>query len=160
SPLSALNGHPPLYAISWRKTCQARNLFFFRIDAGHGGIEPSARISPGAGRGGKGDVQALRGLLQSQTAEKSQLDHLGLDRVLDGDQLQTLMQREKLLGLPACLKLVEVGVLPPSSAAMLVATLAACIFDENSAHGLGRGGKKIPTIGPTDVVAACSVFFA
>ena len=49
---------------------------------------------------------------------------------------------------------VEIGVFALASAAVLLASLAAGILDQDSAHGLGGGGEEVAAIGPDAVAVA------
>ena len=89
------SSHPPCDAGA--RNTSGRDSFFFGVVAGHGGIEPGAGVPPGAVGGGQGDVEAIGRLLQGQAAEEAQLDELGLERVVDRELLQGLVQGQDVL---------------------------------------------------------------
>ena len=129
-------------------TRQAGARFFPGIGAGHGGVEPGAGVPPGPVGGGQGDAQALGRLLQGQAAEEAQLDELGLERVVERELLQGLVQGQELLRGPAGAEGVEVRVFAPPAAAVLLAPLAAGVLDQDAAHRLGGGGEEVAAAVP------------
>src|SRR5262249_29468789 len=96
-----------------------RELFFFRIIARHGGVQPGAGVAPATVGGGQGNVQAFGRLLQSQAGEEAQLDELGLERVMGRELLQRVVQGQQLVGGRAGTLGIEVHVLAAPAAAVL-----------------------------------------
>jgi hypothetical protein len=67
--------------------------FFSGIRPGHGGIQPSPGVPPGAFGFAQRDAQALGRLLDCQPGEEPQLHQLGLDGVVRRKLLQGLVLR-------------------------------------------------------------------
>jgi hypothetical protein len=56
----------------------SRELLFFGVSSGHGGVQPGAGVAPAAVGGEQGDVQALGRLPQRQAGQKTRPGRLAL----------------------------------------------------------------------------------
>src|SRR5262249_52988196 len=111
-------------------------LAFFQL-----GVEPGPGIRPPAVGRVRRDAERLRGLWDSQAGEVAQLDQasfrlIDLLKVLQGFFEGQDIERGLGSGdFDVC------GVLALAAAAVTLRLLAACLVDENTAHGLGGGGE-------------------
>ena len=90
-----------------------------------------------------------------EAGEVAQLDELGLDRVVGLELRQRLVEGQEVLrgGRGRDVDVVELLACP--LAAMLLRPLAAGIFDQDAAHGLGGRGEEVTTaLPPLDVIRA------
>src|SRR5262249_28827518 len=107
-------------------------------------VEPGAGKSPLPLGGPLCQSQRLRGLLQAQDGEATQLDELGGRRILLVQTSQRLVQGDQLfvIGVERDGNLFQVDALAIS--APFESLLVTSPVDQNPAHGLGGGGKEMP----------------
>ncbi len=117
-------------------------------------VQPGAGVGPIAVGGGARDTQDFGRLLDGQAREVAELDQISFHPVLARELCEGFVQRDEIcrgrLASQVCI--VEVESLPTT--AMLEALLVTCPFDENAAHGLGRGGEEMGATVPIVVFCA------
>src|SRR5262249_34955625 len=111
-------------------------------------VQPGSGVSPGALGCSQRNGQSSRGLFGCQACEIAQFDQLGCLRVFYSKFGQSLVKVQEVV---ACLRRRQiqfgriVADLPMSA---FKAALAPRVFDEDAAHGFGRGGEEVTAVVP------------
>src|SRR5262249_20798680 len=109
--------------------------------------EPAAGEAPVAFGSSQRDSTSLGGFGRRKAGKKTQFHQLGLDRLLDGQPGEGLVQGQQVVaGLHDCHGIVQLDALTVAAAANAV--LAAGLLDEDAAHGLGSGGEEVAAAVP------------
>ena len=111
-------------------------------------VQPGLGIGPISFGGPQRDSQGLCRLRHAQAGEVSQLDELGCQGIDRFKADQNNVQSHQVFGwsIGDTKGFVEVDAL--AVAAVLGSALAAGLFDQDAAHGLGRGGKEMASAVP------------
>ncbi len=96
----------------------------------------------------RGDAEGFRGLLDGQPHEIAEFHQLGLLRLDLGEAGERLVERDEVVIHGRRGDGQIVGIVSVQPAAVLGGLLAACGFDEDAPHGLGRGGKEVAAMVP------------
>src|ERR1039457_4264133 len=105
--------------------------------------QPGSCRGPLALDGAARNAQELRGLIDLQTAEESQLDYVGQLRIHRGQSIESLIEREKLEVEPAGdgggFREIDAN----ESGAALICSSPPRIVHQDAPHKLGGGAKEI-----------------
>src|SRR5579859_3557989 len=108
--------------------------------------DPSASEGPIIPGGGLGYAQNVGSLLVSHAGEEAQLDDLGFNRMLAGKFIQNFIHSQYFLIRIRSGEVQFLGVNSLKAATMANRKFAAGTVNEDAAHGLGGGGKKMSAI--------------
>ena len=140
------SGSPPNARNPIKRLTESEKSSSARPRTGDGVLEPCAGVGPVSVGGGPGQAEGGGRVLDGQPGEVPQFDHTRGDRVFGGEPGEGRIEGEQSvvrnLGFGR-----DVGQLDPRAvAAVLLRPLAAGVFDEDAAHGLGRGGEEVPAV--------------
>lgn len=111
-------------------------------------VQPCSGIGPPTFRRGLRNAEDFRGLLNFQTDEIAKLDQFSLARFQRGEAIQSFVECEQLVVRRGAgdFEFIHVQVGRARTAALT--SFAAGTGDEDAAHGLGRGAKKMRAVLP------------
>lgn len=101
-----------------------------------------------------GNTKHLRHLFVRESGEKTQLHHLCLSGIMFGQSIQSLMQGKQLPVVHTRGEIEAVEIHALRSAAMPQIIFASCVVDQDAAHRLSGGGKKMSPVLPLRLLIA------
>src|SRR5262245_50377933 len=114
-------------------------------------VEPRPGVNPVAFGRGAGNVQRLGSLGKGKAGKVTQLYQAGLERLFDLELPQRFVPRKSFFSLsivPMCEHGAGVELNSAPAGAALLTVLAPRLVNQNAAHGLGGGAKKMPSTVP------------
>lgn len=110
--------------------------------------QPRAGVVPGVVGLPLGDAEGFGCLLHGQSREIAELDDFGREGIGRVEPVEGVVEGQQFVGVLARFDGEFIEWLPLSLAAPLERCFLASPFDENTAHGFGRSGQKMPVILP------------